>query len=160
LAAFTQFDNLEIGDDFVCQGESHEGFHLVPTFISASAGVDVQKIQVGVCHDFQDMGVAADEQAAGRWIFTPYFPDPWVIFPGVAADVGHEHRHSLTFEMEVKGYFIANGCVVDIAKNTAQGFECLQLVEHPDVSEIAGVPYFVTIGEVMKNAFVQKGVGV
>ena len=67
----------------------------------------------------------------------------------------HKNRQPGTFKMQVERKLRLNPPVVDVAEHAAQGFELLEFFNQFEGAEIAGMPYFVAVGEMVKNLFVQ-----
>lgn len=138
--------------------KTNERADLVETFPAAGAGIDVEQVKNGVGHDFEDVGMAADEEAGvfgGQDLF-----DPGGVLSRIAADMGEKDFHPFTGEMQVFGEALPQGAAVDISINRPQGFEGLQLIGYLYRTDIAGMPHFVAFGEMRKNGWMEVAVGV
>ena len=67
--------------------EPETGSHLMPSGVPAGARVHVDKVEIKVPHDFQDMGMTANEET--RLCVKDYFLRSGVITAWIAADVRH-----------------------------------------------------------------------
>ena len=76
-----------------------------------------------------------------RPVFVDEFSCPGVIASRVAADMGHQYLHALTFEEAVHGVCEAQVVVVAVAGDTDQGLELRYLFRQIHTSaEISGMP--------------------
>ena len=78
--ARTQFDCLRAGYLPGFHGKSQQSADEVPSIVAAGAGIHVNVAERLVAHDFQDVGVAADEQA--RTQPTEFLPCAPVVIAG------------------------------------------------------------------------------
>ena len=62
---FSQFYHLALLHILAIYHKSYEGAHLVPAMHTRSAGVHMQAFQLVVVNDFEDVGVAGDEELGG-----------------------------------------------------------------------------------------------
>jgi hypothetical protein len=83
--ARTQFDCLHAGYLPAFHCKSQQGSDDVPSIVAAGAGIHVNESERLVAHDFQDVGVTADEHARAQP--TDFLSCPTVIVAGIAAEV-------------------------------------------------------------------------
>jgi hypothetical protein len=88
--ARTQFDCLHAGYLPAFHGKSQQGSDEMPSVVAAGAGIHVDEAERLVAHDFEDVGVAADEQARPQP--PDFLPGPAVVVAGIPADVCHSPR--------------------------------------------------------------------
>jgi hypothetical protein len=133
---------------------------LVPTLLSACAGIDVEKTEFFIGHYFQDVGVTANEQSAGRRIGLQDFAYSRIVLAGIASDMCHKYGYAVAFKTKVLRHFPADYGVVYVPIYAPQGLERPQPVDDVHGADIAGVPYFIAFGEVLEDFLVEKTVGV
>lgn len=113
---------------------------------SGRSGVDHQHVSLWIADDFQDMGMAAYEYV--RPVFVDEFSCPGVIASRVAADMGHQHLHALTFEEAVHGVGEAKVIIVAVARDSDQRLELRDLRRQIHASsEISGMPDLIDRSE-------------
>jgi hypothetical protein len=96
--ARTEFDCLHAGYLPAFHGKSQQGSDDVPSIVAAGAD-SCERGRRLVAHDFQDVGVAADEQARPQPMnFLPCTP---VVIAGIPADVGHVEVEALALPNEI-----------------------------------------------------------
>lgn len=157
-AAGTEFDYLAVFHIGAVDGEFDEGAYFVSAMVAGGSGVDVEALEFGVEHDFEDVGVACDEEFG--WVGGELFSDGGGVFAGIAAYVGHEDIDFFAGPAEGFGKFAADAGAVDVAIDTFEGFEGAETVGEGGGAEVAGVPDLVAVGEVDEDAFVEVVVGV
>ena len=91
---------LPVANLTVLKREAHGRSHDVPAEVAGGSRVDVDESVLLVPHDFEDVGVPADEQA-GR-VSGKRLPDALVVIARVAADVGDPYPDSFAFEALVE----------------------------------------------------------
>lgn len=138
--------------------ETHQSFHLVPPLTSACTRIDMQKVQFTVGHDFEYVGVTADEDTIDRRSFLQDFFHPERIFSGIPADMCHKNGYSVTFEVQVEREKRSDACVVYIAIHPPEWLEVLKFAHEIHTSEVAGMPHFVTFGKMPENSCIQFAV--
>lgn len=104
--------------------------------------------------------MATDKNAVHRWAFPQHGANPWRVSPWITTDMGDENGHTVTFKPQVERHFRPDFGAVDVAVYTAQRLECLQFVDHLHASKVTRMPDFITFGEMLEHARVEKGVGV
>jgi hypothetical protein len=82
-----EFDSFQARYFATGHGESQHGSYEVPAVVAAGAGVHVDEAESGVSDYFEDVGVAADEQARAERAEDA--ASPFVVIAGIASDVGH-----------------------------------------------------------------------
>ena len=113
---------------------------------SGRSGVDHQHVSLGIPDDFQDMGMAAYEYV--RPVFVDEFSCPGVIASRVAADMGHQHLHALTFEEAVHGVCEAKVVIVTVARDPDQRLELRDFLRQAHASpEIPCMPDLIDRSE-------------
>lgn len=157
-ASQAQFYHFQIFHLPFLQAEPHHRADLVEPLPPAGPGVDVQEMENGIGHDLEDVGVAANEQPGMRCVKDLF--NPGGVFAGVASDMGEKYFYALQRKNEVLRITAAQGPAVDIAENSPQGLERLQLVSHFYRADVARVPDLVAPGEVVQNSGMQVAVGV
>ena len=155
---YPQLHHLQILNIPLHQRKADDGLHFVKALLPCRPRVDVQQAVLFVGHHLEDVGMAADEQP-GR-LLPDDLPHAFAVTAGIAADVGHQDVDALAFKAEVFRESPAHRRIVDVAVYGAQGAESFQLVCYLTGADIAGVPDFVAFFKVLKDAFVQVGVGV
>jgi hypothetical protein len=129
---------------------------MMPAIVSASAGIHVHETERPVAHDFQDVGVTADEQTGPEPLdFLPRAP---VVIARIPSDVGHVNCDALAIPNEIRGNFGTEFRSVDVpvsAPDRSEGAEPMQNLNRP---EVASVPNLVAFGEMPENSVVQKSV--
>lgn len=157
-ATRAQFDGFHGGDFRVLHGEPENGSHQVPALTAAGSGVHMKQTEGRIARDFQNVGVAADEE--GRAEALQVFARAGIVIAGVAADVGHEDAEAEAVPVEIAGKIRTQFGAVDVAVNAAHGAEGAQAVENLRGAEITGVPDLIALAQVMQNLVVQIAVGV
>ncbi len=84
----------------------------------------------------------------------------WIIARWIAADVRDPNLKSFQLEMLVFRCKAADGLPVDVARHGTQWFKSRQSLENSSISDISGVPNFVTIIKMLENGFIQKAMSI
>jgi hypothetical protein len=154
--AGSQLDGLDAGNPAAFDSETQDRPEVMPAIVAASAGIHVNEAERLVAHDFQDVGVTADEQTRPKPLeFLPRTP---VVIAGVPSDVGHVNCNALTIPNEILGNFRTEFRTVNIAVNAPDRSEDPEPIQNLDRPEVAGVPDLVAFGEMPENSVVQKSV--
>lgn len=124
--------------------------------MAAGAGVHVNKSERLVPHDFEDVGMAADEQARPQP--TDFLACPAIVIAGIAADVGHVYADAFAFPNKIFGQFGTDFRTIDVAVDSPRGFEGFQAIEHLGRPEVSGMPDLIALGEVVEDRIIQKPV--
>ena len=112
------------------------------TLNSRGSGVQDKHITFRVPHDLQDMGMAADKDIRTDFIYQ--FSRPRVIPAGIAADMSHQHLHSLTFKETMQGMVKTKVMIITVARDTYQRLEFRNLARQVHSSaEIPSMPDLV-----------------
>jgi hypothetical protein len=130
----------------------------VPSVVAAGAGIHVKKAERLVARDFQDVGVAADEQARPQP--TDFLPGSTVIVAGISTDMSHVDGDALAFPYQILREVGAEFRSVNIPVNAPDWHEGPETIQHFGCPEVSRVPYFVAFGEVMEDSVIQKAVRV
>jgi hypothetical protein len=153
-AAGAQLDCLDGGYLAAFDLETQKRPDLMPAMVAASAGIHVNEAERLVAHDFQDVGVTADEQSRPQPM--EFLPCPAVVIAGVPSDVGHVNRDALAIPNEILGNFKTEFRTVNIPVNAPEWFEGLEPGENVGCPEVARVPDLVAFGEIAEDSVVQK----
>jgi hypothetical protein len=74
--------------------------------------------------------------------------------------MGHPNATSFAFDVLVFGECPAHQMIIDVAMHRNKGRHSGQCIGNPKVSDVSGMPYFVTRRKVMQDPFIQVAVGV
>lgn len=85
--ARSEFDRLHARYLAARYGEPQHRSYDVPSIVAAGAGIHMDEAERVVAHHFEDVGVAADEQAGPQ--VAEVAGSPFVVIAGIASDVGH-----------------------------------------------------------------------
>jgi hypothetical protein len=156
--AGSEFDCLDAGDLTAFDPETQNRPDMMPAVVAASAGIHVDEAECLVAHDFQNMGVTADEQTRPQPLdFLPRTP---VVIARVSSDVGHVNCDALAIPNEILGNFSTEFRTVNIPVNAPDWTESPEPGKNVDRPEVARVPDFVAFGEMPEYSVVQRAVGV
>ena len=116
----------------------------VPALVSTGSRVDIQDFFGLIIHNFQDVGMSADEHIG------PILPDErprlGIIMAGRSADMGHQHLDPLAFPAAEQRAPVQQPPVVAIADDALQRFERRDLrLQVQPAPEVPGVPDLVDI---------------
>ena len=126
--------------------------------MAAGAGIHVDESERLVEHDFQDVGVPADEQTRPQP--PDFLPCTPVVIARIPADMGHVDGDAVAFPNQILREVGAEFRPVNVPVNSTdrpEGSETIQYVRRPKVSR---VPNLVALGEVLEDSVIQKAVGV
>jgi hypothetical protein len=155
-AARTEFDCLHAGYLPGFHGKSQQGSDEVPSIVTAGARIHVNEAERLVAHDFQDVGMAADEEAGPKP--TEFLPGTPVVVAGVAADVRHVDSDAFAFPNQILREVCAEFRPVNVSVNSPDRLEGSETIQHVRSPEVSRVPHLVAFGEVMEDGVVQKTV--
>jgi hypothetical protein len=130
----------------------------MPSIVAASAGIHVNEPECLVAHDFQDVGVAADEQARPQP--PDFLPGTPVVVAGIPADVRHIDVEALALPNDIFREVGAEFRTVKVPVNSPNRLEGSETIQHFGCPEIARVPHLVAWRKVMENGVIQKAMGV
>ncbi len=156
--ARTQFDCLYAGHLPALHGKSQQGSDEMPSVVAAGARINVNESERLIAHDFQDVGVAADEQARPQP--TDFLPGTPVVIAGIPADVRHVDVEALALPNLILGQTGAEFRPVNVPVNSPHRFEGSETVQDVRGPEVSRVPHLVAFGEVMEDSLIQKAMGV
>ena len=139
-------------------GEADQGADTMPALKTGGTGVDVEEMQLLVVLHLEDMAVATDEE--GGRIGEELTGDAAVVASGIASDVGHQDRGSLAGPTEFLREHEAQVATIAVADHSTQRTEGGEAVGNFGAADVAGVPDFVALGEVLQVLVVPIGVGV
>ncbi len=154
FAAGAQFDGLHLGYLSAFHSESQQGSNQMPSVVAARARVHVKQSERLVAHHFQDVGVAADEQARPQ--STDFHPGATVVVPGIAANVRNIYAEAFALPGQIQREFSAQLRAVDVPVDSAQSLKASQSIQHFRRPEISGVPYLIAFREVFEDSVIQK----
>jgi hypothetical protein len=130
----------------------------MPSGVPAGARVHVEKVEINVPHDFQDVGMTANEET--RLCVKDDFFRPQVVTAWIAADMRHKNTKALTCPMQVLRKLAANLRPINISVNAANRFKLVQSLQDFQRTKVAGMPHFIALREILKQGFVQEAVSV
>jgi hypothetical protein len=130
--------------------KSQQGSNQMPSIVAAGAGVHVNESERLIAHDFQDVGVAADEQARPQP--TDFLPGTPVVIAWIPADVRHVDFDALALPDEIASQVGAEFLPVDVPVNSPDRFERPETIQYVRRPEVSRVPHFITLGKVMENS--------
>lgn len=135
-----------------------EGANLVKAMLSSGSWVHVQTSPTRIPLHTQQMAVAANENV--RPLLLQHRPNPAGIAVWPSADVPHKHAQPTAIPPQFLLEFRTNAVVVNVPVHSTKGRNFCKLVGHLQVTNVASVPNFIHLLQVMKNAFVAMAVGV
>lgn len=100
--------------------------------------------------------MSADEQP--RRIRANLFADPPVVAARVASDMSHPDIEFFAVEPLVFRMKVANGSIIDVSIHASEGLELSQLPNNVHSSEIAGVPDFIAVFEILEDQWIEETV--
>ena len=109
-----------------------------------SGGTRVQNQHVPFCvaYDFQDMGMATDEDI--RLVAVYEFARPDIISTGVTTDVGHKDPHAFTLIKTMQRMVITESVIIAVSRHSHQRLERSDFsCQIKSSTEIPGMPYLV-----------------
>lgn len=142
---FCEFDNLAVGDVVSVDCEPDKSAHFVPSLLACRAGIYVQQGEFFVVDYFKDVRVTVDHKADvvfGKQAFHAGPP-----FAGIPADVSEEHAYAFAVEYEEFVAETSHRAGVDIAAHGSDGANFRQTADDVIVADVAGMPYFIAVGE-------------
>ena len=130
----------------------------MPSIVAAGAGIHVNEAERLVAHDFQDVGVAADEQS--RPEPPEFLPGTPIIIAGIPTDVRHIDAKALALPNEILGQVGAQFRPVNVPVNSPDRVEGSEMIQYVGCPEVSRVPNLVAFGEVAEDSGIQKAMGV
>ena len=124
----------------------------MPTLQTCGTGIDVQQSQTFVILHLQDVAVAGNEQLGRTSI--DLLPDAGIVPAGITADVRHQHVGTFTVPAQHQWEHASQVAPVAIATYSPQGTNLLQSHGQFHRTDVAGMPYLVTLLEVLAVAVV------
>lgn len=82
------------------------------------------------------------------------------ILTGFSGDVGYQYLFLLNLKYIEFRCFLSNDMVINITKYRTRGLELAQLIQYLDIADIAGVPNFIHLFEVVQDFRVKPTVRV
>ncbi len=156
--ARTELDNFHVVDLAPFDGEPQEGPHAVKSVHPGGSRIDVQPSPAGIAFHPQQMAVPADEHV--RSFALKQGAHAAGVAIGASADVAHQAAQAAAFPADFLGKFRPCSVVVDVAINRAQGRHRRQCIGHGEVPDVACMPDFIHLAQVVQDAVVHVAVGV
>ena len=128
------------------------------TLDATSAGIDVKEVVCFVGDDFQNMGMAANEESRRGNVQLCFYAR--IVFAGVSANMGDPNVESFDGKPVVEGISLSDGCAVYISINGAEGLEGFKSFRNLGIADVAGMPYFIHLIEIVEYFWVKVTVGV
>ena len=115
------------------------------TMYACSARVHVQSVPTRVALNLQQVAVTTDEDI---WPgFIQKAANSFCVPTGSSANVGHAKLQPLNLPMQGFSGFRTHAVVIDVAEyHPNMGVQLLHGVQNSEISNIAGMPYFIAIG--------------
>src|SRR3982074_3355006 len=117
----------------------------MPAVVSAGAGLHVEQLQRRVAHDFQNVGVAADEEIGPESLEFGF--SGGVVITWIAADVGHKNAQNVAIPGKILRDIGTDLSAVHVAVNCSGRPEAAELFEDFRSAEVARVPDFIAARE-------------
>lgn len=134
-----QFEYLHAVDTALLDLEPEGGADYMEALDSGCSGIDRHHVPFVITHDFEDMGMPADEYI--RTMEVNELSGACIVPARIAADMGHQHLQPLAFENAVERVDEAETVVVAVACHTFQRLEPSDLFcQLKASSEITGMP--------------------
>src|SRR5215469_10430412 len=130
----------------------------MPSGVPAGARVHVDKVEIKVPHDFQDVGMTANEET--RFGVKDNSFRPRVVTAWIAADMRHINTKAFARPMQVFRKLAANLRPINIPVHAADRFKLAQSLQDFHRTKVAGMPHFIASREILEQGFVQEAVGV
>src|SRR5215469_8609357 len=130
----------------------------MPSGVPAGARVHVDEVEIKVAHDFQDVGMTANEET--RLCVKDDFFRPRVVTAWIAADMSHINTKASTRPMQVLCKLATDLRPINIPVYAADRFKLAQSLQDFHRTKVAGMPHFIALREIVKQCFVQEAVGV
>ena len=122
------------------------------------SGIDIEALEIPVESNFQDVRMAGDEEM--RMGVVQLFADSGVVSPGITSDVCHHDVHLFDCEMGHQRILQSQRLPVDVPTDGTQRLECCQSGGQLFGTDVARMPDFVTLGEVLRILVVPPCVGI
>ena len=115
------------------------------TMNACSARVQIQSAPTGIALNLKQVAVTTDEDI---WPgFIQKAANSFCVPTGSSANVGHAKLQPLNLPMQGFSGFRTHAVVIDVAEyHPNVGVQLLHGVQNSEISNIAGMPYFVAIG--------------
>lgn len=139
-------------------GEPQEGAHAVKSVHPGGPWVDVQSAPTGIALHPQQMAVPTDEHIRSFALKEGAHAAGVAIGP--SPDVAHQAFQAAAFPADFLGKFRTRAVVVDVAINGAQGRNRRQGIGHGEVPDVARMPDFIHLAQVVQDAVVHVAVGI
>ncbi len=157
-SARPQFHHLRIPDRTTAQIEPEQGAHAVETLLPGGSGIEVDPAPALVGFDHQDMRMSAHEDV--RAMLGQPTPDSLGITAWAPPDVGHPNDAAFPLEVLMFREIPAYELVVDVAMHREERSLFGEGVCHPEMSDVACMPDFITSRKVMQDSVIDVSMGV
>lgn len=139
--SFVQLKHLHIVDISLINMETESRPHDMKALYSRSPGIHYKHTAaLGVTHDFQDMGVAANKNI--RPVFVNQLSCAGIISSRISTNMRHQNFHTLTFEKPVQRVFKTQFIIVTIAAHAYKRLEFRKGVQNAALEALwAGMEY-------------------
>lgn len=125
----------------------------MPALFTGSTGVNMQAIDFFIVDHLQYVRMPRNEQL--RWVSVNFTLYVRAVPIGITADMGHPNIHFFAIKPEVFGVHQSHILAINITIHAFQWFKRSQLIGQFERTEIAGMPYFITIGKMFKYGVVK-----
>ena len=124
--------------------------------VAGGARIYVQTVELIVVHHFENVAVTAHKQAGAG--IAQHLRHPRGVTSRIAAHMSHEHTRALGLKLLDKWKIAAALAGVDIAVDSPyHRAHLLETADDVDAADVAGVPDFVAVGEMVGKPFVPAG---
>jgi len=128
----------------------------VPSMMTAGTRIHMEKAECLIAHDFQNVGMTADEQS--RPLPAELLQCTPVVITRIAADVCHIACEAIAIPDEILRDIGTEPSAVDVSVNAPKRLERPERLQNIDRSEVACVPDLIAFGEMPENSVVEKSV--
>lgn len=127
-ATRTKLDCLHAGYLPGIHGKSQQSANQVPSIVTAGAGIHVNQAERLVAHNFQNVGVTADEQTRPQP--REFLSGTPVVITRISANMGHVDGDARAVPNEILGQVGAEFRSVNVPVNSANRFEGSQAIQY------------------------------
>lgn len=152
VGGVVQLYDFQIFNLLAVDDKPHQCAHLMEAVPACRTRVDVQASDSRVVHHFQQMRVTRNEEP--RRMRINLATDAGIVFAGIAPNVLHQHIHLLTLPPIGLRESDTDIAAVDVAIHRTQWSDFCQSVSHFHDADVARVPNFIAVLEMLCIAFV------
>lgn len=105
-----------------------------------------------VGYNFQYVGVTADHEF--DFLSAKNRLDTRGIATGITADMRKPYSYAFDFELKHLGTYTAKDAMIDVSADSSHRSNGFKTAQNCFIADVAGVPYFITVGEVLGIAVV------